>query len=128
MTRRPPKARAAGKPWLTQQSLAAVQLKAPFNAGYQVKKTIEPMEPVEQANKGIYSTGDVVRVTLKVNASGDMTWVAMTDPGPGGATLLGSGSGRNSEIETKGKKLRRSSGGSWPAFEAGSFEAFRSFQ
>ena len=32
----------AGKPWLTLQSVAAVQLKAPFFAGYQIKKTITP--------------------------------------------------------------------------------------
>ena len=111
----------SGKPWLTLQSLAAVQLKEPFNAGYQIKKTIEP---VEQAVKGIYSRGDVVRITLEVNASSDMTWVAITDPVPGGATILGSGLGRVSEIATKGEKK---SGSGWPAFEERSFEAFRSY-
>ncbi len=110
-----------GKPWLTLQSLAAVQLKEPFNAGYQIKKT---MEPVEQAVKGIYTRGDVVRITLEVNASADMTWVAITDPVPGGATILGSGLGRDSEIATKGEKK---SGSGWPAFEERSFEAFRSY-
>jgi len=54
----------SGKPWLTLQSVAAVQLKAPFNAGYQIKKTITP---VEQANKslppGSYTRGDVLRIT-----------------------------------------------------------------
>jgi alpha-2-macroglobulin len=110
-----------GKPWLTLQSLAAVQLKEPFNAGYQIKKTIEP---VEQAVKGIYTRGDVVRITLEVNASADMTWVAITDPIPGGATILGSGLGRDSEIATKGEKK---SGSGWPAFEERSFEAFRSY-
>ena len=110
-----------GKPWLTLQSLAAVQLKESFNAGYQIKKTIEP---VEQAVKGIYTRGDVVRITLEVNASADMTWVAITDPIPGGATILGSGLGRDSEIATKGEKK---SGSGWPAFEERSFEAFRSY-
>ena len=114
-----------GKPWLTLQSLAAVQLKEPFNAGYQIKKTIEL---VEQANKslppGVYTRGDVVRITLEVNASADMTWVAITDPVPGGATILGSGLGRDSEIATKGEKK---SGSGWPAFEERSFEAFRSY-
>ena len=110
-----------GKPWLTLQSLAAVQLKEPFNAGYQIRKTIEP---VEQAVKGIYTRGDVVRITLEVNASSDMTWVAITDPIPGGATILGSGLGRDSEIATKGEKK---SGSGWPAFEERSFEAFRSY-
>ena len=111
----------AGKPWLTLQSLAAVQLKEPFNAGYQIKKTIEP---VEQAIKGTFTRGDVLRITLEVNASSDMTWVAITDPIPGGATILGSGLGRDSEIATKGEKK---SGAGWPAFEERSFEAFRSY-
>ncbi|RYX97846.1 MAG: alpha-2-macroglobulin [Comamonadaceae bacterium] len=108
-----------GKPWLTLQSLAAVQLKAPFNAGYQIKKTITP---VEQAVKGVYTRGDVLRITLEVNASADMTWVVISDPVPGGATILGGGLGRDSEIATGGEKK---TGGA--AFEERSFEAFRSY-
>ena len=94
-----------GKPWLTLQSVAAIDLKAPFAAGYAIKKTITP---VEQANKslpaGQYTRCDVLRVTLEVNATADMTWVAITDPIPGGATILGSGLGRDSEIATQGEK------------------------
>ena len=110
-----------GKPWLTLQSIAAIQLKEPFNAGYQIKKTITP---VEQAVKGAYTRGDVLRISLEVNASADMTWVAITDPIPGGSTILGSGLGRDSEIATKGEKK---SGSGDPAFEERSFEAFRSY-
>jgi hypothetical protein len=115
----------AGKPWLTLQSVAAVQLKAPFFAGYQIKKTITP---VEQANKslpaGSYTRGDVLRISIEVNASADMTWVAITDPVPGGATILGSGLGRDSEIATQGEKRE---GYGWAAFEERSFESFRSY-
>ncbi|MBV7427537.1 MULTISPECIES: Ig-like domain-containing alpha-2-macroglobulin family protein [unclassified Acidovorax] len=115
-----------GKPWLTLQSVAAIQLKAPFAAGYSITKTVTP---VEQANKalppGQYTRGDVLRVTLEVNASADMTWVAITDPVPGGATILGSGLGRDSAIATQGEKAK--SGAGWPAFEERSFEAFRSY-
>lgn len=110
-----------GKPWLTLQSVAAIQLKAPFAAGYAIKKTITP---VEQAVPGKYTRGDVLRVTLEVNASADMTWVALTDPIPGGATILGSGLGRDSEIATQGEKR---SGSAWAAFEERSFEAYRSY-
>ena len=114
-----------GKPWLTLQSVAAVQLKEPFNAGYQIKKTITP---VEQANKGLpagsYTRGDVLRITLEVVASADMTWAVITDPVPGGATILGSGLGRDSEIATRGEKK---DGDGWPAFEERSFESFRSY-
>ncbi|HEY0201883.1 MAG TPA: alpha-2-macroglobulin family protein, partial [Burkholderiaceae bacterium] len=74
-----------GKPWLTVQSVAAIQLKAPFNAGYQISKTITP---VEQAVPGKYTRGDVLHIALEVNASADMIWVAVTDPIPGGATIL----------------------------------------
>jgi hypothetical protein len=115
----------SGKPWLTLQSVAAVQLKEPFNAGYQIKKTITP---VEQANKalpaGSYTRGDVLRITLEVNASADMTWAVITDPVPGGATILGSGLGRDSEIATQGEKKE---GDGWLAFEERSFESFRSY-
>ncbi|MFZ3119732.1 MAG: MG2 domain-containing protein [Variovorax sp.] len=111
----------AGKPWLTLQSVAAIQLKAPFAAGYAIKKTVTP---VEQATAGKYTRGDVLRITLEVNASTDMTWVAITDPIPGGATILGSGLGRDSQIATQGEKR---SGAGWPAFEERSFESFRSY-
>ena len=115
----------AGKPWLTLQSVAAVALKTPFSAGYAIKKTVTP---VEQANKslpaGQYTRGDVLRVTLEINASTDMTWVAITDPIPGGSTILGSGLGRDSEIATQGEKR---SGRGWVAYEERSFESFRSY-
>jgi uncharacterized protein YfaS (alpha-2-macroglobulin family) len=111
----------SGKPWLTLQSVAAVQLKAPFAAGYQISKTITP---VEQASPGKYTRGDVLRISLEVSASADMTWVAITDPVPGGASILGSGLARDSEIASSGEKR---SGTGWPAFEERSFEAFRSY-
>lgn len=112
----------AGKPWLTLQSIAAVQLNSPFSAGYTLKKTITP---VEQAVAGQYTRGDVLRVALEVNASADMTWVVITDPIPGGATILGGGLGRDSQIATAGQNNPR--GNAWPAFEERSFEAYRSY-
>lgn len=115
----------AGKPWLTLQSLAAVPLQAPLDSGYRIRRTVTP---IEQADKtlpvGQYTRGDVLRVALEVTANAPMTWVAITDPIPGGATILGSGLGRDSEIGTQGEKR---SGAGWPAFEERSFEAFRSY-
>ena len=114
-----------GKPWLSLQSLAAVPLKAPFSAGYQIKKTITP---VEQADKklpeGQYARGDVLRVTLDITGAADMTWVAVSDPVPAGATILGSGLGRDSALATLGEKIGRST---QPAYEERSFEAFRAY-
>jgi uncharacterized protein YfaS (alpha-2-macroglobulin family) len=110
-----------GKPWLTLQSLAAVPLQAPFSAGYAIRKTIRP---VEQAAPGVWTRGDVLRVSLEVDASADMTWVAITDPIPAGAAILGSGLGRDSRIATQGE---RRSGSGWLAFEERSFESFRGY-
>ena len=112
----------AGKPWLTLQSIAAVPLQAPLSAGYTLKKTITP---VEQAVAGVHTRGDVWRVALEINASADMTWVVVTDPIPGGATILGGGLGRDSQIATAGQ--RGTTGNAWPAFEERSFEAYRSY-
>lgn len=111
----------SGKPWLTVQSLAALDLKAPYAAGFQVKKTVTP---VEQAVTGRFSRGDVLRVALEVVSASDMTWVVVSDPIPGGATLLGSGLGRDSQIATAGQKA---ASGAWPAFEERSFEVYRAY-
>jgi hypothetical protein len=111
----------SGKPWVTVQSWAAVPLKAAFDAGYGIRKTLTP---VEQAVPGKWSRGDVVRVTLDVNASSDMSWVVISDPIPGGASILGGGLGRDSEIATRGEEDK---GNGWEAYEERSFSAFRSY-
>ena len=87
-----------GKPWLTVQSLAAVPLQAPLRAGYDLTRTVTP---VQQKTPGRWSRGDVARVRVEVDALGDMTWVVVADPVPGGATILGSSLGRDSEIASR---------------------------
>ena len=111
----------SGKPWLTVQALAAIPLKAPIRAGYSLERSIAA---VEQKDKSKWSRGDVVRVHLEVEAQSDMTWVVVSDPVPAGATILGSGLGRDSAIATGTEKR---SGSAWPAYEERSFEAFRSY-
>ena len=111
----------AGKPWLTLQSLAAVPLTAPRRAGYGIARGITA---VEQKDKGKWSRGDVLRVRLEVDAQADMTWVVVSDPVPGGATILGSGLGRDSAIATRAE---RKEGNAWVAYEERGFETFRSY-
>jgi uncharacterized protein YfaS (alpha-2-macroglobulin family) len=53
-----------------------------------------------------------------------MTWVVVSDPVPGGASLLGSGLGRDSALATRTAKR---AGSAWAAFEERSFEAYRSY-
>jgi uncharacterized protein YfaS (alpha-2-macroglobulin family) len=110
-----------GKPWATIESLAAVALKAPFAAGYRIKKTITPIDP---AVKGTLSRGDIVRVHLDIDAQSDMTWVVVNDPVPAGATILGSGLGRDSEAATEGEKSPQ---GAWPAFVERGFDGYRAY-
>jgi uncharacterized protein YfaS (alpha-2-macroglobulin family) len=66
----------------------------------------------------------VLRVTLEVNASSDMSWVALTDPVPGGAAILGNGLGRDSEIASQGETRQ---GSAWAVFEERSFESYRGY-
>ena len=110
-----------GKPWMTVQSLAAIALKAPFSSGYRMTKTIIP---VEQKVAGAVSRGDVLRINLEIDAQADMTWVVVTDPIPAGATLLGSGLGRDSAIATSGERPK---GAAWEAYQERSFESFRTY-
>jgi len=110
-----------GTPWLTVQSLAAIPLKAPLRAGYAVKRSVSA---VTQKTPGKWSRGDVMRVRLEVDAQSDMSWVVFSDPVPAGATVLGSGLGRDSAIATAGEKRE---GSAWAAYEERSFEAWRSY-
>ncbi len=110
-----------GKPWATVRSLAAIPLKAPLSSGYRVVRTVTP---VEQKTKGQWSRGDVYRVRLDIDAQADMTWVVVDDPIPAGASILGTGLGRDSQIASSGERSR---GWVWPAFQERTQAAFRSY-
>lgn len=110
-----------GKPWATIQSLAAIPLTKPFSSGYKIKRTVTP---IEQKEKGKWSRGDVLRVTLELEGQSDMTWVVVTDPVPSGSTVLGTGLGRDSSILTQEERRR---GWVSPAYEERTFDAFRAY-
>jgi alpha-2-macroglobulin len=118
----------SGKPWLSVRSLAAVPLTAPVRAGYSITRSVTAVDRKAGAAAGNWSRGDVLRVRVEVDAQSDMTWVVVSDPVPAGATVLGSGAGRDSAIAMRTEKR---DGGvdsrAWPAFEERSFEAFRSY-
>lgn len=110
----------AGKPWATVRALAAVPLAAPLSAGYRITRSVSALE---QAVPGKWSRGDSYRVKLQIDAQADMTWVVVSDPVPAGATILGSGLGRDSEIATRGEQRK----GAWPAFTERTQQAFREY-
>ncbi len=109
----------SGRPWLAVQALAAVPLTAPVAAGYRLTRTVSP---VERKTDGAWTRGDVQRVRIEIDAQIDMTWVALSDPVPAGATVLGSGLGRDSALATQGEKRE---GTAMLAYEERGQEAFR---
>jgi len=110
-----------GKPWMTVQSLAALPLKAALSSGYRLSRSLQV---VEQKVKGRWSRGDVMRVRLEVEALADMSWVVLSDPVPGGASILGSGLGGQSAIAAQGEQRE---GSAWMAYEERGFEAWRGY-
>ena len=108
-----------GKPWATVMSLAAIPLKEPISSGYRIKKSITPME---QRTKGRWSSGDIARVRLDIDAQSDMTWVAVNDPVPAEAPFSVRAWEMTSAIMTQGERNR-----SWPVFDERSFEAYRAY-
>jgi uncharacterized protein YfaS (alpha-2-macroglobulin family) len=110
-----------GRPWVMVQSRAAVPPKAPFWSGYRIKKTVEV---IERKRNGVLSKGDVLRVRLEMDAQSDITWVALSDPIPAGATILSRGLARDSQLQTRGETR---SGSAWLARQESTFEAFRAY-
>ena len=111
----------SGKPWLTFTSKAAVPVLQPFSSGYRITKTVTP---VEQKVKGAYSRGDVLRIKLDIDVQADATWVVINDPVPGGASILGSGLGRDSAMDTQSENTDERG---WLAYQERSFEAYRAY-
>jgi hypothetical protein len=79
-------------PWASVQVKAAVPLTQPLNAGYKLTRTVEV---VQAKTKGVLTRGDVLKVTLTVEASADRNWVVISDPVPAGATVIGSLGGQS---------------------------------
>jgi alpha-2-macroglobulin len=90
-----------GIPWVTLTGTAAIPLDAPLASGYTLARSITP---VSQKTPGRYSVGDLARVHVDIDAQSDMTWVALVDPIPSGATILGRGFGNESTIATRGER------------------------
>jgi alpha-2-macroglobulin len=84
-----------GKPFVTVTQTAAVPVTTMVNRGFDLKKTITP---VQQKVAGQWSRGDIMKVRLEFKAKDQNGWVVIDDPIPPGATILGSGLARDSAI------------------------------
>ena len=110
-----------GTVWVWTRSLAAVPVDEPIVAGYGLQRTVTP---VFRRHPGRWSVGDVYRVTLTINARSASTWAVVDDPIPAGASILGSGLGRDSTIET------RTEGGAQgisPTYVERGFDGYRAY-
>lgn len=73
-------------PWATVSVRAAVPLRSAVTAGYRLSRQVSV---VSARTPGRLTAGDVVRVTLTIDAGADRNWVVVSDPIPAGATILG---------------------------------------
>ncbi len=112
----------SGKPWATVQVLAAIPDGPPRAMGYRVSRQVTPLQ---EKVVGKVSRGDLWRVKLTVEADNEMTWVALSDPIPAGARILGDGDGRDSSIGRLDEN--RNQAGMWPTYVERSFSAFRAY-
>ena len=110
-----------GAPWATVAIRAAVKLDKSVVQGLSVARTVTA---VEQKIKGKWSVGDVARVTLKMTSNASLTWVVVRDPVPSGATILGRGLARESNLAQRGQTT---SGSAWPVFEERAAESYRGY-
>src|SRR3546814_10147466 len=65
-----------GTAWLTVRSLAAVPVKKPIVAGFELERSVTP---VSQATPGSWTAGDVYRVRLVINARTPTTWAVRSE-------------------------------------------------
>jgi hypothetical protein len=119
----------SGRPWVTVQARAAVPVTQPVQAGYTLMRTLVP---VSQREPGRWSRGDVVRVRVELQAAADMSWVVLADPVPAGATILGSGLGRDAVATAalaagSSSEPADSASRALVAFDERGFESFRRY-
>jgi uncharacterized protein YfaS (alpha-2-macroglobulin family) len=91
----------SGQPWAIVSLSAAVPATKAVANGLSLRRQIVPLR---QGVPGRWSRGDVLAVRITITARAQTAWVALTDPVPAGATILGGGLGGRSELLAEGGK------------------------
>ena len=91
-----------GSPWATVLLRAAIPGKL-LDSGYRIQRSFTP---IEQKIKGQWSRGDLMRVRVDVDSAQLMNWVALSDPIPSGASIMGN-TARDSQIARQGENRYR---------------------
>lgn len=116
-----------GQPWLSVRTLAAVPQDKPITAGLTLARKVTP---VSQVKAGQWTRGDVYRVDLTLTARAATVWAVISDPVPAGATVLGSGLGRDSAIMAQaggGTQPTDETTGMWPSYEERRFDGYQAY-
>ncbi|MEO7580549.1 MAG: hypothetical protein ABIT83_23340, partial [Massilia sp.] len=115
----------AGAPWATVRVMAAMQGDKPVSHGISVKRSVVP---VQQKVAGQWSEGDIMKVTLEFTSGADFSWLAVTDPIPSGASILGKGLGSESMLAQRSAAETGST--NWwarPSYEERGNDSYRAF-
>lgn len=116
----------SGQPWATVLVQAAVPGKL-VESGYRIKRTVKA---IEQKVAGQWSRGDLLRVRVEVEAGQMMNWVALSDPIPSGASILGN-TERDSQIGQQGenqtKDAEKDANHAWPIATERGLGYFRAY-
>ena len=86
-------------PWAMVSVSAAVPLARPQFDGYRMTRDVAV---VQARRKGVLTRGDVIKVTITVDASAERNWVVVSDPVPAGATIIGGQGGQSALLEATG--------------------------
>ena len=107
-----------GSPWVRVSTALRTPVTQAQNNGYRISKNIVP---IQQKVKGEWHIGDVMRVELSFQSNQEMGWVVVNDPIPTGATLLGRGLKRDSQL------LEAGTNDWWPIYVEYAADAYRAY-
>ncbi len=86
-------------PWAMVRVKAAVPLTRAAFAGYKVSRKVDV---IQARTPGVLTRGDVVRVSITVEATAERNWVVVNDPIPAGATVIGDLGGQSQLLGAQG--------------------------
>lgn len=111
-----------GKPWVNSLVTAAIPAKTLEN-GYKITRLITP---IEQKVAGKWSRGDLARVRLDIDSSQAISWVALSDPIPAGASILGN-TARDSMIAQSNENAYDGKNMAYPNYTERGLSFFRAY-
>ncbi|TGK22652.1 alpha-2-macroglobulin family protein [Leptospira kmetyi] len=111
-----------GKPYAVIHTKAALPLKEKLESGMRMEKEILDESG---SKKSSFKEGDVVRVRLKIYTESALSWIAVRDPIPAGASILGSGLGNDSR--SGGELAKETDWWSSPTFVERKWEGYTAY-